>query len=1095
MWRATRNGKQKRCADGGAEDYAGKKTTVDENEEIDSHDSDHGSDADADTKDDRQEEEFDAEEEEDCEEDDDDLAFPMTQASGGQVERQYKGAHILREVEESGYTPHQKASLKKLVRSMLCSECNDLFLEPITLAGCSHTFCRECLEERDSRTCECPRCGIPSYNEERKPQRDIVDGIEAFYQVIKVLREERKEREKVNPEDQQQQLDNEYILLNEQHQGGGFWGMGTQSSESMYSPSSIRRRSSIESVNSVAAKTPLVGDGAKASPQERSTFSTTDKSTRSDALHDNVVVPETQQDAQEEEPALDCRIRSEKDQQNEQFFESFPESAIVPDTQQPYHEDCFDPGDKRESNSNHACDKDVTSFVADTQDATVVNETQYKNYSDSECESEPDDKGKQEKEEEDEDEDEKETGFIQPSQGTGYNAAIQHLVKVCAKNTDQSHSNFSHNSPREPEQMHVTDYRGEEQTKSKESDNFREDENNFSAHSSKTFDCQRVLRGKVSRRSPSKSKKISIEDIADFEDGYFSMDDSDQLDLNSNDTRFDGVPVPTSQHAACTRVKLPTKCLPEIFVTNQRRSNESVLVHPQKEDSEICFEQRESLAEKKMEIENNAQAEMQMNECQSSYLQNTVDSQASESQSRYNLSQLRTPLTQDMVDGGQQWRRDARLAEPNISGSSNAEPHSAIYRNQNIDDDEIDDDNDSEIVLRSTCKVKLNDSAVEDSATQELTGHHLQLSVSRANHASAENQNKMTEKSGSKNIKGYPHSSIVQGQHEYHGKQPEEERCEPASQLSRRKRQRNRKSDKSFDDIYNDELDEVDESLKRRSGSTDSFRGLSRLSSSSSSRYQGSGLISRSHKRSFSTEDENDYGYLDADKDGDSDNLIEKKIEGLSTSDEEELAPRIIRRCSGSTGVKHSSFSDSRGRYSSDNDVGVSSSSFTSSTDFASKSRKNERSLSLSRRPSLQLKSKSSANTSQSKLKDVDLNTRHSRQIDDVDSPSGKRTQRSVWKRHTFIDASGSSSAGIVSARGSRSSSGKPLSGVNHATDTPKSVILNGGGGGGNWMARSSKSSKAMRKKQQSKLTDSYARNKTSQLGLSKSGLEESDSF
>ena len=41
----------------------------------------------------------------------DDLAFPMTQASGGPVERQYKGAHILREVKESGYTPHQKASL------------------------------------------------------------------------------------------------------------------------------------------------------------------------------------------------------------------------------------------------------------------------------------------------------------------------------------------------------------------------------------------------------------------------------------------------------------------------------------------------------------------------------------------------------------------------------------------------------------------------------------------------------------------------------------------------------------------------------------------------------------------------------------------------------------------------------------------------------------------------------------------------------------------------------------------------------------------------------------------------------------------------
>ena len=109
-------------------------------DESDDEDKDTGN---MDKAEDENENDDDEEEEEEEEEEEDDFAFPMTQACGQTpVERQYKGPQILREVDESTYSAHQKACLKTLVSSMLCSLCGDLFLDPVTLASCSHTFCR-----------------------------------------------------------------------------------------------------------------------------------------------------------------------------------------------------------------------------------------------------------------------------------------------------------------------------------------------------------------------------------------------------------------------------------------------------------------------------------------------------------------------------------------------------------------------------------------------------------------------------------------------------------------------------------------------------------------------------------------------------------------------------------------------------------------------------------------------------------------------------------------------------------------------------------------------------------------------------------------
>jgi len=51
-------------------------------------------------------------------------------------------------------------SLKKMNHMLTCPICLDIFTDPVYVKGCSHRFCRDCIEKaiRSSKMKQCPTC-------------------------------------------------------------------------------------------------------------------------------------------------------------------------------------------------------------------------------------------------------------------------------------------------------------------------------------------------------------------------------------------------------------------------------------------------------------------------------------------------------------------------------------------------------------------------------------------------------------------------------------------------------------------------------------------------------------------------------------------------------------------------------------------------------------------------------------------------------------------------------------------------------------------------------------------------------------------------
>jgi hypothetical protein len=67
--------------------------------------------------------------------------------------------------------------------ALKCSICLDMYDDPLSLSGCTHTFCRECitkhLQGRNAYSSQCPKCKKPAQKRDCLPNYDLAAVVQA----------------------------------------------------------------------------------------------------------------------------------------------------------------------------------------------------------------------------------------------------------------------------------------------------------------------------------------------------------------------------------------------------------------------------------------------------------------------------------------------------------------------------------------------------------------------------------------------------------------------------------------------------------------------------------------------------------------------------------------------------------------------------------------------------------------------------------------------------------------------------------------------------------------------------------------------------
>ncbi|GAX17055.1 hypothetical protein FisN_5Hh440 [Fistulifera solaris] len=58
-------------------------------------------------------------------------------------------------------TPEMRKALLEMKELLKCSLCKCIYVDPVSLAACGHSFCRKCIENHNCDNAHCPECGLP----------------------------------------------------------------------------------------------------------------------------------------------------------------------------------------------------------------------------------------------------------------------------------------------------------------------------------------------------------------------------------------------------------------------------------------------------------------------------------------------------------------------------------------------------------------------------------------------------------------------------------------------------------------------------------------------------------------------------------------------------------------------------------------------------------------------------------------------------------------------------------------------------------------------------------------------------------------------
>lgn len=84
-------------------------------------------------------------------------------------------------------TDFTAASLAKLDATLRCPICGEHFQGPVSLNGCSHSFCSRCLYENLGETKRCPSCRAETDAGRIKKNTQLEEVVEAWRQARRVL--------------------------------------------------------------------------------------------------------------------------------------------------------------------------------------------------------------------------------------------------------------------------------------------------------------------------------------------------------------------------------------------------------------------------------------------------------------------------------------------------------------------------------------------------------------------------------------------------------------------------------------------------------------------------------------------------------------------------------------------------------------------------------------------------------------------------------------------------------------------------------------------------------------------------------------------